>query len=167
MSSQNVRLVLYSSMAIVFMTLAWGVNQIPRQKRMAEQTLKASVEQELLVLSTAVRAGTQALRYRLLDVMKGEQAGKPAERAFQDSPFAAATLLEWNAMNWLPVWHTTKYKDRMQSQDIRSWMKDWPLANLAPNEAYFVRVGDVNGTAHFAMVVPVRKPEFFPPASSG
>lgn len=157
MHKQTVRLIVFSSMAIIFMTLAWGVNQIPRQKRMAEQTLKASVEQELLVLSSAVKASTQALRYRLLDVMKGESADKPGARAFQDSPFASVTLLEWDSMQWKSVWHTTKFKDRLQIEDLRSWMRDWPLAKIAPTEAYFVRVGDVGGVAHFAMVVPVRK----------
>lgn len=157
MHKQTMRLIVFSSMAIIFMTLAWGVNQIPRQKKLAEQTLKASVEQELLLLSSAVKASTQALRYRLLDVMKSESAERPGARAFQDSPFASVTLLEWDSMQWKSVWHTTKFKDRLQIQDLTSWMKDWPLAKIAPTEAYFVRVGDVGGVAHFAMVVPVRK----------
>jgi anti-sigma regulatory factor (Ser/Thr protein kinase) len=156
MHKQTAKLIAFSSIAIVVMTLAWGVNQIPRQKRMAEQTLKASLEQELLVVSSAVRASTQAMRFKLLDVLKAE-GGEKSTRAFQDSPFASVTLLEWDTAQWKSLWHSTKFKDRLQMSDLRLWMKDWPLAKISPNEAYFVRVGDVGGVAHFAIVTPVRK----------
>lgn len=156
MHKQNVKLILFSSIAIMVMTLAWGVNQIPRQKKMAEQTLKASLEQELLVVSSAVRASTQAMRFKLLDVLKAE-GGEKTTRAFQDSSFASVTLLEWDTAQWKSLWHSTKFKDRLQMSDLRLWMKDWPMAKIGPNEAYFVRVGDVAGSAHFAVVIPVRK----------
>src|SRR5690606_26240198 len=115
MHKQTFRLILFSSLAILFMTLAWGVNQIPRQKRLAEQTLKASVEQELLVIASAVRAGTQALRFRLLDVLKAE-GGERTSRAFQESLFASVTLIEWDQAQWKTLWHSTKFKDRLQVQ---------------------------------------------------
>ncbi len=156
MHKQSIRLILFSSIAIFFMTLAWGVNQIPRQKRLAEKTLKASVEQELPVIASAVRATSHALRFRLLDVLKAE-GGERSTRSFQDSVFASVTLIEWDQAQWKTLWHSTKFKDRLQAQDVRSWMKDWPLAKIAPDESHFVRVGDVGGQAHFAVLVPVRK----------
>lgn len=158
MQNQTVRLFLYSSLAIVALTLVWGFRSIPRQGRLAEDQLRNSLEQELIVLSSAVKSSTAALKFRLLDVLKAEGNDHPT-RAFQESPFASAALLEWDGSGWKVNWHSTKLKDEFQSTTLKDWLKDWPLAKLtAGDEAYYTKVNDVGGQAYFALVVPVRKP---------
>src|SRR4051794_1190447 len=95
MHSQTVRLFIYSSLAIVALTLVWGTRQIPRQGVLAEEQLRTSLEQELSVLASAVKSSTAAMKYRLLDVLKAEGNDHPT-RAFQESPFQSAALLEWD-----------------------------------------------------------------------
>jgi anti-sigma regulatory factor (Ser/Thr protein kinase) len=158
MQNQTVRLFLYSSLAIVALTLVWGLRSIPRQGHLAEDQLRNSLEQELVVLSSAVRATTSALKFRLLDVLKAEGNDHPT-RAFQESPFTAAALLEWDGSTWKVNWHSTKMKEDFQVAQLRNWMRDWPLAKItASDETYFTKLNDVGGQPFFAMVVPVRKP---------
>jgi anti-sigma regulatory factor (Ser/Thr protein kinase) len=157
MHKQTVRLFLYSSLAIVALSLVWGFRQIPRQGSLAEDQLRAGLEQELIILSSAVKSSTSALKYRLLDVLKAEGNDRPT-RAFQNSPFVAATLLEWDSSAWKFLWHSSKLKDEFQADVVKNHMKEWPLARLAGDEAFFARMGDAGGQAYFAMVVPVRRP---------
>ncbi len=157
MRNQSVRLYLYSSMAIAALTLVWGLRSIPKQADLAEATIRSSVEQELLTLAGAVKASTQALRYRLLDVLKAE-GNDHNTRSFQNSPFVAATLIEWDQTQWKPLWHSSKIKTQFQPQDIKTWMIEWPLAKLAGEETFYVKVGDWQGQPYFAVVAPVRKP---------
>ena len=157
MRNQSVRLYLYSSMAIGALTLVWGLRSIPKQADLAEATIRGSVEQELLTLTGAVRASTQALRYRLLDVLKAE-GNDHSTRSFQNSPFVAATLIEWDQTQWKSLWHSSKIKTQFQPQDLTAWMIEWPLAKLAGEDTFFVKVGDWQGQPYFAVVAPVRKP---------
>src|SRR5256885_1686167 len=99
MQNHSIRLFLYSSLAITALTLVWGVRSIPKQGALAETQLRSSLEQELIILSSAVKSATTAMKYRLLDVLKAEGNDRPT-RAFQDSPFAAAALLEWESSQW-------------------------------------------------------------------
>jgi len=166
MRNQTIRLFLYSSLAIVALTLAWGFKNIPQQRVLAEATLKNSLEQELITLSSAVRSSTQALRFKLLDILKAEGNDRPT-RAFQDSLFVAASLVEWDQTFWKPLWHSSKSKEGFQSAQFKTWIKDWPLAKLNSGEVFFVKVGDEQGQAHFAVVVPVRKPNGIPMVGIG
>lgn len=166
MRNQTLRLFLYSSLAIVALTLAWGFKNIPQQKSLAEKSLKNSLEQELVTLTGAVRSSTQALRFKLLDILKAEGNDKPT-RAFQDSVFTAASLVEWEDNNWKPLWHSSKSKTGFQIPQFREWVKAWPLAKLNNGEVFFVKVGEENGQAHFAVVVPVRKPNGIPMVGIG
>lgn len=161
MRNQTIRLILYSSIAIVALTLAWGISSIPRQRELAEKTLKNSLEQELIILSAAVKSSTQALRYRLLDVLKSEGNDKTS-RAFQASPFVMATLIEWDQIAWKPLWQSSKSKAEYQAQDLKAWLKEWPLAKVNSGDVHFVKVADLEGQAHFAIIVPVRKPNNVP-----
>lgn len=166
MRNQTVRLFLYSSLAILVLTLAWGIKQIPKQRELAEKELKSSLEQELITMSAAVRASTSALRFKLLDVLKAEGNDKPT-RAFQDSPFVAATLLEWDQTAWRPMWHSSKSREEFLQSDIKASLKDWPLAKLNGGESFFAKVADSQGQAHFALIVPVRKPSGVPMVGIG
>ncbi len=166
MRNQTVRLFLYSSLAIVALTFAWGFKNIPQQQQLAEKSLKNSLEQELITLSSAVRSSTQALRFKLLDILKAEGNDKPT-RAFSDSIFTAASLVEWDQTFWKPLWHSSKSKTGFQITQFREWVKNWPLSNLNSGEVFFVKVGEENGQAHFAVVVPVRKPNGIPMVGIG
>ncbi len=166
MRNQTVRLFLYSSIAIVGLTLAWGFKNIPSTTALAERSLKNSLEQELITLSSAVRSSTQALRFKLLDILKAEGNDKPT-RAFQDSIFVAASLVEWDQNYWKPLWHSSKSKEGFQITQFKEWVKTWPLAKLNSGEVFFVKVADEAGQAHFAVVVPVRKPNGIPMVGIG
>jgi len=166
MRNQTVRLFLYSSLAIVALTFAWGFKNIPQQQQLAEKSLKNSLEQELITLSSAVRSSTQALRFKLLDILKAEGNDKPT-RAFSDSIFTAASLVEWDQTFWKPLWHSSKSKTGFQITQFREWVKNWPLSKLNSGEVFFVKVGEENGQAHFAVVVPVRKPNGIPMVGIG
>lgn len=166
MRNQTVRLFLYSSLAIVGLTLAWGFKSIPQSEQLASSTLKSSLEQELIVLSSAVRSSTQAMRFKLLDILKAEGNDRPT-RAFQDSIFVAASLVEWDESFWKPLWHSSKTQEGFQSSQFKEWIKDWPLSKLSSGEVYFTKVGDLQGQAHFAIVVPVRKPSGKPMVGIG
>jgi len=161
MRNQSIRLYLYSSVAIVALTLVWGFRSVPKQAELAENTIRASVEQELLTLTGAAKAGTQALRYQLLDVLKAEGNDHPT-RSFNNSMFVAATLLEWDQNAWKTLWHSSKIKTQFGNQDIRAWMIEWPLAKLNGAESFFVKVGDWQGQPYFAVAVAVRKPNNTP-----
>lgn len=161
MRSQAVKLYLFSSLAIITLTLVWGFRSIPKQASLSEATIRASAEDELLVLSGATQAAVEALRYRLLDVLKAE-GNEHSTRTFQTSPFVAATLLEWDQTQWKFLWHSSKIKSQFQSADLKTWMMEWPLAKLASDETHFVKVGDWQGQPYFAMIAPVRKPNNIP-----
>lgn len=161
MRNQSVRLYLYSSLAIVFMALVWGMRSIPKQGELAEDTLKASVEQELIVVSGAVKAATEALRYRLLDVLKAEGNDRTT-RTFQNSQFIASALLEWEDNQWKMLWNSSKSKKAFQTEDLKQWMVEWPLAKLNGEQTHFVRVPDHDSQPYMAILVPVRKPNNVP-----
>lgn len=159
MHNQTVRLFLYSSSAIVALTLVWAFKLVPKQAELADKSQAASMEQELIMLSSAVRSGTQALKYRLLDVLKAEGNDRTT-RTFQDSAFITAGLIEWNDNSWKVLWNSAKSKGDLS--DIRVWLKEWPLAKIAPDEVFFAKVGEQQGQSYFAVVVPVRKPNNVP-----
>jgi len=161
MQNYNVRMILYSSLAIVLLLMVWGWRQIPATQRIGEEALQLSLDQELIVLNGAVRASNQALKYRLLDVLKAE-GGERTSRTFTDSPFVAATLLEWDQVQWKSLWHSVKSKTEFQAEELRHTLKGWPLANIAPDEVFYIKVADLQGQPHFAMVVPVRRPNNIP-----
>lgn len=161
MHNQSLRLFLYSSLAIVALTLVWGLRSIPKQGAAAEQQLRSSLEQELVILSSAVKSATNAMKFRLLDVLKAEGNDHPT-RAFQDSPFAAVQLLEWDGSTWKPLWHSSKMKEQFAQASLQVTMRDWPLAKIAGDESYFAKVADADGQAYFAVVVPVRRPSNIP-----
>lgn len=161
MRNQSVRLYLYSSLAIIALTLFWGVRSISKQGELGEKAVRASVEQEMALLTSAVRSSTQAMKYRLLDVLKAEGNDR-ATRTFQQSPFVAATLLEWDSAQWKMLWHSGKSKNDFRADDIKLWIKDWPLAQIGSDQTYFIKVGDLQGVAYFAVIVPVRKPNNVP-----
>lgn len=166
MRNQTVRLFLYSSLAIVALTLAWGFKNIPQARVLAEKSLRNSLEQEIITLTGAVRSSTQALRFKLLDILKAEGNDKPT-RAFSDSMFVAASLVEWDQNFWKPLWHSSKSKTGFQITQFKGWIKNWPLAKINSGEVFFVKVGDEGGQAHFAVVVPVRKPNGIPMVGIG
>jgi anti-sigma regulatory factor (Ser/Thr protein kinase) len=157
MANQSLRIILYSSIAIALLALVWGLRQIPTAGRLAEEAVRASVDQESIVLNGAVRASTEALKYRLLDVLKAEGTDRTS-RTFQNSPFLAATLLEWDQVQWKTLWYSVKSKTDMQAGDFAAAMKDWPLHKLSIDEAFFAKVADIQGQAYFAIAVPVRRP---------
>lgn len=161
MPNQSIRLYLYSSAAILALTLFWGFRVIPKQGAMAERALHTSLEQELVLLSSAVKSSTQALKFRLLDVLKAE-GNEHSTRSFQQSPFVSATLLEWDQTQWKMLWHSSKFKKDFRQDDVRQWMKNWPLAKIGAEETFFVKVGELQGQTYFAVVVPVRKPNNIP-----
>ncbi len=161
MRNQSVRLILYCSAAIAILTLVWGFRSIPKQAELSEAAVRASVENEMLFLSSAVKASTQALRYRLLDVLKAE-GNDHSTRTFQNSPFIAATLLEWDQAQWKTLWHSTKTKIQFSVTDIKGWMADWPLSKLGVEEVWFTKVGDWQGQPYYAVLVPVRRPNNVP-----
>lgn len=166
MRNQSIRLFLYSSLAIVGLALAWGFKNIPQQRNLAELTLKNSLEQELITLSSAVHASTQALRFKLLDILKAEGNERPT-RAFQDSSFTAVSLVEWDENFWKPLWHASKSKAGFQISDFKEWVKSWPISKINSGDVYFTKVNDDAGQAHFAIVVPVRKPSGKPMVGVG
>lgn len=161
MRNQSVRLTLYASTAIVLLTLVWGFKSIPKQAILAESAVRGSIEQEMLVLSSAVKSSTQALRYRLLDVLKAE-GNDHSTRAFQNSPFIAVTLFEWDQAQWKSLWHSSKTKIQFSVTDVKGWMADWPMSKLGVDEVYFTKVGDWQGQPYYAMLAPVRKPNNVP-----
>lgn len=161
MQNQSLRLFLYSSLAIVALALVWGFRTIPQQAGLAEKELRSGLEQELIVLSSAVRASTSAMKYRLLDVLKAE-GNDHTTRAFQDSPFVSSALLEWDSAQWKTLWHSSKLKEQFTPAKLRESMKDWPLSKIANEDAFFAKVADVDGQAYFALVVPVRRPSNTP-----
>jgi anti-sigma regulatory factor (Ser/Thr protein kinase) len=153
---QRLRTFVYSSIAIAVLTLVWGLRQIPQQADLAKTTLKTSLEQELLNLNSAAKSGVQAMRFRLLDVLKAE-GNDHATRAFQESPFFSASLLEWDQTAWKPQWYSTKGKDELTQAKLQELMKAWPLSKLGPEDVYFTKIGDIQGQPHFAVLVPVRR----------
>ncbi|HMN68108.1 MAG TPA: ATP-binding protein [Bdellovibrionales bacterium] len=161
MQKQTVRLFVYSSIAIVILTLAWGLRQIPKQRDMAERTLKTSLEQELIVTASAVKASTEALRFKLLDVLKAEGNDR-ATRAFQDSNFIAATLLEWDGLRWKPLWHSMKPKTGFTQEMLATQLQSWPLSKLTARDTHFAKVQEIAGLAYYAVIVPVKKPSAAP-----
>ncbi len=161
MRNQSVRLSLYASSAIVLLTLVWGFKSIPKQAELSEATVRASVENEMLVLSSAVKASTQALRYRLLDVLKAE-GNDHSTRTFHNSPFIAATLFEWDQAQWKSLWHSSKTKSQFSITDVKGWMHDWPMSKLGVDEVHYTKVGDWQGQAYYAVLVPVRRPNNTP-----
>lgn len=156
MRNQSIRLFIYSSLAIVALTLVWGIRQIPKMGAMAEDQLRNSLEQELGVVTSAVKASTSALKFRLLDVLKAE-GGERSTQAFHDSPFASVSLLEWDGSQWKILSHASKLKGEFQETELNGWIKQWPLAKISYDESYFAKVNDVQGQAYFALVMPVRK----------
>ncbi len=161
MRNQSLRLFLYSSTALVVLTLVWGFRTIPKQAELARSAVKSSVEQEILSLTSAVQASTQALKYRLLDVLKAEGNDYPS-RTFRQSPFVAVTLLEWSDTQWKMLWHSSKTKAQFQAQDFKNWMLEWPLSKIEPDQVHFVKVGDWQGQPYFAILAPVRRPSNIP-----
>ncbi len=161
MHKQSLRIVLYSSTAILIMALVWGIRQIPAQARLAEEAVRTSIDQELILLNGAVKVATQAMKYRMLDVLKSEGSERTS-RAFQESPFQSVTLLEWDQVQWKTLWYSAKSKTDLQSTDLAQWMKDWPLNKLALDETFYAKVADIQGQAYFAIVVPVRRPNQVP-----
>src|SRR6476469_1409095 len=113
MHNPSARIILYSSLAIVLLVFFWGLRQIPSEGRLADQALRESLNQEIIVLNGAVKASTAAMKYRLLDVLKAE-GNDHVTRAFQDSPFLAATLLEWDQTQWKSLWYSNKSKTELQ-----------------------------------------------------
>lgn len=166
MHKQTIRIILYSSIAIMLLALVWGFRQIPMQGRQAENVLRASVDQELIVLNSAVKSSTQALKYRLLDVLKAE-GGDRTTRAFQDSPFMAVSLVEWDQAQWKSLWYSVKSKTDFQAVELANWLQTWPLSKLALDEVYYGKVGDVQGQAYFVILVPVRRPNQIPMVGVG
>ena len=162
MRNPSARIILYSSLAIVLLVFMWGLREIPAEGHIADQALRESLNQELIVLGGAVKASTQAMKYRLLDVLKAEGNEHSPTRSFQDSPFLAATLLEWDQVQWKSLWYSTKSKTDMQASELKNWLQNWPLSKLSSDEVYFTKVGDVQGQAYFAILVPVRKPNQIP-----
>lgn len=161
MRNQSIRLSLYCSTAIVLLTLVWGFRSIPKQSELSEAAVRASVENEMLVLQSGVKASIQALRYRLLDVLKAE-GNDHSTRTFHTSPFIAATLFEYDQAQWKTLWHSTKTKDQFSITDVKGWMNDWPMSKLGVDEVWFTKVGDWQGQPYFAVVAPVRKPNNIP-----
>lgn len=155
MQKQSIRLFLYSSVAIIALSLVWGWRIVPQQSQFADQAIRGSVEQELIMLSGAVKTATQAMKYRLLDVLKAEGSDKPT-RTFQDSAFVSVALIEWDNATWKILWNYNKQKNELG--DLKIWMNQWPLAKIAADEVFFAKVGDIQSQAYFAMVMPVRKP---------
>lgn len=172
MQNQSIRLFLYSSIAILILTLVWGVKVVPKQAELADKALRESLEQELILLSSAVKTGSDALKFRLLDILKTEGNERPT-RALQDSPFIAAALLEWDQTQWKVLWNTAKTKTDFT--DVKPFLKNWPLAKIVADEVFFAKVGDHQGQPYYALVVPVRKTNnvpmlgigLFPAASFG
>jgi two-component sensor histidine kinase len=166
MRNQTVRLFLYSSIAIIALSLAWGFKSIPKQRDLAETSVKSSLEQELSTVTGAVRASTKAIRYELLDVLKAE-GNDHVTRAFQDSIFSAATLVEFKDAQWRSLWHSSKNKDDFNGEKVQAMFKDWPLSKLNPSDTFFAKAGEVQGTAYFAVVVPVKRPSGIPMVGVG
>lgn len=166
MSKPNARLVLYSSLAIVVLVLMWGIRQIPAEGRLADQALRESLDQESIVLNSAVKTSIQAMKYRLLDVLKAE-GNDHATRTFQDSPFTAVTLLEWDQVRWKNLWYSVKSTSELQATELHHWLNEWPLSKLSIDEVYFTKVADAMGQPHFAMLVPVRRPNQIPMVGVG
>jgi anti-sigma regulatory factor (Ser/Thr protein kinase) len=161
MHNPSARIILYSSLAIVLLAFFWGLRQIPSEGHLADQALRESLNQEVIVLNGAVKAATNAMKYRLLDVLKAE-GNDHVTRTFQDSPFLAASLLEWDQAQWKSLWFSNKSKTDLVNGEMKTWLRDWPLSKLAVDEVYFTKVGDIGGQAYFALLVPVRKPNQVP-----
>lgn len=156
MQTQTYRLYLYSALAIAALTLVWGFKFVPRAARATEAELRKSLEQELILLSSAANASTTAMKFRLLDVLKAE-GGEHATRAFQDSPFNGAALLSWDDSQWKTLWQSGKSKEASALITVKEWAQQWPLAKLTEDEVFFARIGEIDGQAQFALVMPVRK----------
>jgi anti-sigma regulatory factor (Ser/Thr protein kinase) len=161
MQNYNTRMILYSSIAILVLVVVWGFRQIPAAHKMSEAALSASLDQELPILSSAIRSSTQAMKYRLLDVLKAEGTDRTS-RTFIDSPFVMATLLEWDQVQWKTLWVSTKPRAELPVNEIKEAMKSWPLSTIAPDEVFYVKVADLQGQAQFAIVAPVRRPNQIP-----
>lgn len=166
MRNQAVRLFLYSSIAIIALSFAWGIKYIPKQRDLAETSVKSSLEQELTTITGAVRASTKAIRFQLLDVLKAE-GNDHATRAFQDSIFTSATLVEFKDGTWKPLWFSGKSKEEFNSEAVQSMFKDWPLAKINNGDTYFSKAGEIQGTAYFAVLVPVKRPSGIPMVGIG
>lgn len=166
MRNPSGQLILYSSLAIVLLVFMWGLRQIPAEGHLADQALRESLNQEVIVLNGAVKSAISAMKYRLLDVLKAE-GNEHATRTFQDSPFLAASLLEWNSAEWKSLWISNKSKTDLQNGEMKTWLKDWPLSKLQLDEVYFTKIGDIDGQAYFAILVPVRKPNQIPMVGVG
>lgn len=161
-----VRIILYSSSAIVLLVLLWGFRQIPEQGRLADRALRESLNQEMIVLNGAVKSATQAMKYRLLDVLKAE-GNDHSTRTFQDSPFLAAALFEWDQVQWKSNWFSVKTKTVFQNDELKTWLKEWPLSKLTLEDVHFTKVADIEGQPYFAILVPVRKPNMVPMVGVG
>ncbi len=161
MRNQSLRVFLYSSLSIVALALVWGFRQIPAQGKLAHKTLQESLDQEMIVLNGAVKACTQAMKYRLLDVLKAE-GNDHVTRTFEDSPFIAASLLEWDQVEWKSLWYSNKSKTDLQNTELTKWLKEWPLSKLGPEEVHFSKVADLQGQPYFVILVPVRRPNQVP-----
>ena len=162
----SLRLIVYSSSAILLLVLLWGFRQIPQQGQLADQALRESLHQEMVILAGAVKASTNAMKYRLLDVLKSE-GNDHSTRTFQDSPFIAAALLEWDQVQWKANWFSVKNKSQFQNNELKTWLKDWPLSRLTLEEVFYTKVADIDGQAYFAVLVPVRKPNMVPMVGVG
>lgn len=160
-SSRSIRLFLYSSLAIVVLTLVWGWRRIPHQSALAEDQLRTSLEQETSMLSSAAQAASVALQFRLLDVLKAE-GNDHSTRAFQDSPFQMASLLEWDGGQWKILWHSTKDKAQSGATQLKTWMDSWPLASVNGDQAYFSKVTEINGQPYFVLITKVARPSNTP-----
>ena len=166
MQNQAIRIFIFSSLAIIAMAAVWGIRQVPARGQLAERVLSESLDQELIVLSGAVKASTQALKYRLLDVLKAE-GNDHATRTFDDSPFQAASLFEWDQTQWKTLWYSVKSKTDLQSSELKSWLPEWPMSKLAPDEVYVNRVATIQGQSYFVILVPVRRPNQIPMVGMG
>lgn len=161
MQNQSLRLFLYSSLAIAALTLVWGFGSIPNQGKLAEEQLRVGLEQELLVVGGAAKAATAAMKYRLLDILKAEGNDHPT-RAFQEAPFAASALLSWDDSQWKTLWFSSKYKEQFGPEKLKEWIAEWPMAKIDGDEAFFAKVGEVEGQPHFAIVMRVARPNNVP-----
>ncbi|MGE4130906.1 MAG: sensor histidine kinase [Bdellovibrionales bacterium] len=161
MRNQTLKLCLTRSMAIVLLTFVWGLISIPKQGELSAKSIRASLEQDSYTLVGAVKSSLSALRYRLLDVLKAEGNDIPT-RTFHNSPIVSASLLEWDQNQWKVAWHSTKVKDQFQLPQLRAWMANWPLSKMGTDETHMAKVGDWQGQAYYAILVPVRKPNNVP-----
>ena len=155
MRIHNIGLFLYSSLAIVALTLVWGWQQVPKQGALAEEQLRVSLEQEVSVVRGAVRAATELLKVRTLDVLRGE--GAAAKQALAASPLVAAALLDTDQAQWKVSHLTTNRPKDFTAAQLKAWVTSWPLDTLSAEQVYFTKVGEYDGRVHFAVAIKVRR----------